>query len=87
MATAPRPQPDETLEILRRIEPALAGLTSRVERMDAEIQRHGEAIARMDGRLTEMSAKTPTIWQIVGAVLGINAGIMALGFALAKLIR
>ncbi len=86
MAVAHKIQPDEALEILRRLEPVLNAVVTEQKELRGEVQRHGEAIARIDGRLTEMSSKTPTIWQIVGAVLGINSGIMALGFALAKLL-
>ena len=78
----------------RWIEPALAGMAAEQHRqgealatITAEQHRQGEAVAELRGRLNELSSKSPTIWQIVGAVPGINAGIMALGFALASLLR
>ncbi|MBF0336000.1 MAG: hypothetical protein HQL40_20585 [Alphaproteobacteria bacterium] len=83
MSTAPKLPPDETLVILRRIEPTLEAILAEQKEARADLRRHGESIAELRGRLGELSARTPNIWQIVSAVLGINAGIMALGFALA----
>ena len=89
MSTAPKMPPDETLDILRRLEPALAGITSRLDKLETELHQQGQTIvklgtdvARLEGRVSQL----PTLVQIVGAVLGINAGIIALGFALAKLV-
>ena len=83
MATAPKIPPDEALGILRRLEPMLADIQTEQKETRTELRRQGEALARLDGRVSQL----PTIWQVVGAVLGINAGIMALGFALANLLR
>lgn len=79
MATAPKMPRDEAVEILRRTEPALGKLDERLRKIETDV-------ARLDGRLTELSSKTPTIWQIVAAVLGINARIMAIGFGMAKVL-
>jgi hypothetical protein len=86
MATQPKIPPDETLDILRRLEPALTKIDGRLDKLDTELRRQGEGLAELRGRVNEMSSKMVTIWQIVGAVLGINAGIMGLGFALAKIL-
>lgn len=86
MATVPKMPPDEGLDILRRLEPMLASVNERLKAIEAEQRRHGESAAELRGRLNELSSKVPTIWQIVAAVLGINAGIMALGLGMAKII-
>ncbi len=83
MATAPKLPPDETLEILRRVEPALAGINGRLDKIETEQRRQGEALAELRGRVISL----PTIWQIVPAMLAINAGILALGAVLAKLLH
>ena len=44
-------------------------------------------VGEMSARMGELSARVPTIWQIGGVMLGINAGILALGTYLARLIR
>jgi hypothetical protein len=78
MAVAPKlplDEASEALDILRRLEPVLRDI-------QAEQRRQGETVARLDGRVSQL----PTLVQIVGAVLGINAGIIALGFGLARLI-
>jgi hypothetical protein len=74
--SAPR---DEVLDILRRLEPALIRLDDRVRKVETDI-------SRLDGRLTELSSKAPTLWQIIGAVLGINAGIVAIAFGLSRIL-
>lgn len=90
MATAPKLPPDEALSILRRIEPALAAITARLDQIDTQIERsqmeqrrHGEALAELRGKVSGL----PTIWQIVPAMLALNTGVMALGFALAAMLR
>jgi hypothetical protein len=90
MATQPKIPPDETLDILRRLESALAVITNRLDKIDGRLDKlelnqrtQGEALAELRGKVSAL----PTIWQIVPAMLAINAGIMALGFALAGMLR
>ena len=89
MATAPKLQPDETLEILRRLEPLLRDVQSEQQRqfetmakLDDRVRGLGERLATIEGRVSQL----PTLIKTVSAMLGINAGIIALGVALAKLI-
>ena len=74
--------PDETLEILRRQEPLLHDVQNEQRRLDDRVRGQGERLATIEGRVSQL----PTLIQIVGAMLGINAGIIALGVALAKLL-
>jgi hypothetical protein len=78
MATAPKipPATDEAVDILHRLEPVLRDIQTEQRRQAVEL---GE----LRGRVSQL----PTLVQIVGAVLGINAGIIALGFALSKLVH
>jgi hypothetical protein len=78
MATAPKlpaGEQAEAVEILRRLEPMLTGIV-------AEQRRQGEAIAELRGKVSAL----PTIWQIIGPLTAINGAIIALGFALARLV-
>lgn len=89
MATAPKMPPDEATEILRRLEPAITGISTRLDKIEAEQRRLGDALTKTQVELGELRGRVsqlPTLVQIVGAVLGINAGIIALGFALARLV-
>jgi hypothetical protein len=81
MAPAPKLPHDNAVDILHRLEPMLANIQAELKETSFEQRRQGEALARLDGRVSEL----PTIWHVVGAVLAINACIMTLGFALANL--
>ena len=76
------PPDTEALEILRRIEPILARLEGELREVKSDARRQGEAIAELRGRVSQL----PTIWQMVSAFCAINAGMLALGFGLAKLL-
>jgi hypothetical protein len=74
---------DEAIEILRRVERILAGIQAEQKDVRADLRWQAESFAELRGKVSAL----PTIWQIVPAMLAINAGIMALGFALAKLVK
>jgi hypothetical protein len=80
MPVAQYPTPDEATEILRRLEPTLV-------RLDAGVRKIEIDLVRLDGRVGGLSSKTPTLLQIIGAVLGINAGILAIAFGLVNVQR
>jgi len=74
------PAPDEVTEILRRLEPTLV-------RLDAGVRKIEIDLARLDGRVGEFSSKTPTLLQIIGVVLGVNAGMVAIALGLVNVLR
>ncbi|WP_309349076.1 hypothetical protein [Telmatospirillum sp.] len=81
---------DTALQILRRIEPALSNIQAGLRQQGVDINDLKVTLAGVGGRLAGVEGQfrqLPTLWQIIGAVLGINAGIMALGFGLARLIH
>ncbi|WP_029010665.1 hypothetical protein [Azospirillum halopraeferens] len=80
---SPSPKPpagsnDEALDILRRIEPALARLASRddIAKMDDRLRKVEENVARLDGRVSQ----PPTLWQIAG----LNFAIFGAAFVLIR---
>jgi hypothetical protein len=83
MTTAPKITDGEALEILRRLEPALESINGRLDKIEVEQRRQGEAIAELRGRVISL----PTIWQIVPVMTTINGAVIALGFTLAKLVK
>ena len=87
MTTANRKPPsrsgDESLEILRRLEPVLTSIDKRLVVIEADQRRMGERLASVEGRVSSL----PTIWQIVPAMLAINAGIVAIAFGLVNVLR
>jgi nicotinate-nucleotide pyrophosphorylase len=72
----------EAIDILRRLEPAIGVISARLDKVDGELRRQGELIAELRGKVSQL----PTLWQVLAAVLSVNAGIMALGFALATML-
>ncbi len=82
MAVAHKIQPDEALEILRRLEPVLNAVVTEQRKLDDRVRGLGERLATVEGRISQL----PTLMQIVSTMVGINGAIMALGFALAKLL-
>ena len=111
------PVTDETLEILRRLEPTLNGIVrqlgevvTRLEKVETRLEKvetrldgfdtritnienelaklnerqrlQGERLAGVEGRISEL----PTLHSVVTTVTTINAGTVAIGFGLAKLL-
>lgn len=72
----PARSPDESLEILRRLEPVLGHLVDDVRKL--QIDR-----TEVKGQLKYV----PSIWQIVGAITAINGTTLALAFGVVKLIQ
>ena len=72
----PTRAPDESLEILRRLEPALA-------RVESEQRRTGERLATLEGKVSQL----PTLIQITSSMLAIIAGMVAISLGLVKLIH
>ena len=90
MATAPKMPRDETIEILRRIEPALSHQADTLKSIQLDLAKLDDRLRCVEGDGRELKGRVsqlPTLIQIVGAVSGINAAIIALGFALAKLVH
>ncbi len=84
--TPPTGEPNnEALDILRRLEPALARVTSDLgelkieQRRLADVQRkQGEDIARLDGRVSQL----PTLYQLAGLIFAIfGAAFVLMRFA------
>jgi translation initiation factor 2B subunit (eIF-2B alpha/beta/delta family) len=91
------PDPNiEALDILRRLEPVLSRMASDVAKLDDRTQRIEteqkeqrkdiskiqQDIARIDGRLIEMSARVPTIWTIATLIFAIfGASFVLIRFA------
>jgi predicted nuclease with TOPRIM domain len=80
MAVPARQDKDEALEILRRLEPALTRIEERVQAVEGEQRRQGEAIAELKGQVSQL----PTVWQVLGIIAAVNGVTVAIGFGLAK---
>lgn len=94
MAT-PAPKPpagntnDEALDVLRRLEPVLSKLDERTQRMESEqreqrkdIAKLQQDVARIDGRLIELSARVPSIWTIAAMIVSLfGAAFVLIRFA------
>lgn len=65
----------KVLEILGRLDVAIAAQTKDVGSLKTDI-------AEIKGKLSHM----PTMWSVAGTTLAINAGILALGFGLARIL-
>ena len=92
---APVPKPpagntnDEALDILRRLEPVLSKLDERTQRIESEqreqrkdIARLQQDVARIDGRLIELSARVPSIWTIAAMIVSLfGAAFVLIRFA------
>ena len=75
--------PDEVVDILRRLEPALS-------RLDSEQRRQGETLARIEERLRDMPtakefgelkgrvSQLPTLWQLAGLIFAIFGAALVL---------
>jgi len=80
---------DEALDILRRLEPVLAKLDERTQRIEDEqkeqrrdIARLQQDVARIDGRLIELSARVPSIWTLAALIVSLfGAGFALIHFA------
>ena len=70
-----------------KLDDRVSKLESFMERADERGRVTDAAIAKLDGRMTELSARVPTTWSLISIMLGINAGILALGLALARLLK
>ncbi len=79
---ASRMPPDDAIDILRRLEPAIA-------RIEAEQRRHADTMTKIAVEVGELRGKVsqlPTLVQIIATVLAVNAGIVALSFGIANLL-
>lgn len=91
-ATNPR-QPDrtdESLEILKRLEPLLRDVQAEQRRQSDGMVRLEARVSAIDGELRELKGRVsqlPTLVQIIGSVLAINAGIVAIAFGLVNVLR
>ncbi|MBI1207456.1 MAG: hypothetical protein GC191_09245 [Azospirillum sp.] len=74
---------DESLEILRRLEPILKDIQAEQRRLADAQRKQGEDTAELKGRISQL----PTLIQIIGSVLAINAGIVAIAFGLVGVMR
>ncbi len=86
---APRMPADDAVDILRRLEPAIAKLDSRLDRLEAEQRRQADTMTKIAVEVGELRGKVsqlPTLVQIIAAVLAVNAGIVALSFSIANLL-
>jgi len=79
MADPARSGEDEALIILRRLEPALTDVQTRLQTVETEQQRLNERVSRLEGQLSQL----PTVWTIAGLFAAINAVTVAVGFGLA----
>ena len=52
MSAYPAPT-NETVEILRRIEPALGLMAGRLDKIETELRRQGESIAELRGKVSQ----------------------------------
>jgi uncharacterized protein HemX len=75
---------DEATAILRRLEPALTRVEERVQAVETEQRRQGEALAELRGQVNQMSTQMPSIWTIAGLFAAINAVTVGVGFGLAS---
>jgi hypothetical protein len=84
-------QSDEALDILRRLEPVLAKLDERQRKQGEDIaELKGllksvalkEDVARVDGRLVELSARVPSIWTLAALIVSLfGASFVLIRFA------
>jgi predicted nuclease with TOPRIM domain len=80
---------NEALDILRRLEAAIARITDelgdiKVEQKEQrrDIVKLQQDVARIDGRLSELSARVPTIWTIAALIFAIfGAAFVLIRFA------
>jgi len=82
MANPARRGEDETLESLRRMEPALERMQESLRQVQIDIKDLKTRVSRLDGQVSQL----PTLTQILTAVLAANARIVAVGFGLARAI-
>lgn len=80
---------DEATAILRRLEPALTDVQGRLGRIEERVQaveteqrRQGEALAELRGRVSQL----PTGLQVLGLVAAVNGVTVAIGFGLTGVI-
>ena len=78
MATAPKmpPADNEVLEILRRLEPALVGITGRLDKMDGRLEKMDERLRAVEGEVRELKGRVtqlPTLWTLASLVVAIFA--------------
>ena len=95
----PNEPSNEALDILKRIEPALARISADISRIDERQRKQGEDIAelkwilksvalredvaRIDGRLGELSARVPSIWTTAAMIVYLfGAGFVLVRFAI-----
>lgn len=57
-------------------------IKAEIKDIKAEQKRMGEIVAELRGRVSEM----PTLTQTITTMVGVNAGILALGVAVAKIL-
>ena len=73
---AQRPEPD-LHDVLGAIQSFQANMDKRLSVIEATMATKDE-VAELRGRFDELSKRSPTLLQIVGAMLAINAGMIAL---------
>jgi archaellum component FlaC len=88
---------DETLEILRRIEPVLDGIQNQLGRLDHRVENLGQRVEKLDQRVGAVEnevreTKTrvsllPTVWQMIGPLSAIVFTALGSAGALVVLIR
>lgn len=81
-------------ERVLKLDERVSTLDERVSKLENFMERADErgrvtdaAIAKLDGRMTELSARVPTSLQLISIMLAVNAGILGLGVALASALK
>jgi hypothetical protein len=87
---SPAPKPpagtpnDEALDILRRLEPTLARVATKddVAKVDDRLRKLEADVAEIKGRLSELSARVPSIWTIAAMIVSLfGAAFVLIRFA------
>jgi hypothetical protein len=74
-------------ERVLKLDERVSKLENFMERADERGRVTDAAIAKLDGRMTELSARVPTSLQLISIMLAVNAGILSLGVALASALK
>lgn len=69
MSTAPKLPPDETLVILRRIEPTLEAILAEQKETRADLKRQGESIAELGESLTDLKSRVEVNSRMIASLI------------------